>query len=283
MRFTDFAQAHGLVIYDLHPSDRIQRCPTIDKPHSKNGAWFWDGERGWCFAWDGEAKVQWFSTESKPWTEAEKAEWKKRRNGEREKVEANQKRAAQRAAVMIASAALSEHGYLMIKGFPQERGFVLDDTLMIPMRNVVTNEMMGAQSIKWDEQTRHYDKRMFPGMKAKGAVFRIGSKTAPETILCEGYATGLSIYQAVRSVGSAASVLVCFSAGNLEYVAPMVKGRAFVFADNDKSGTGERTAIATGFPYCMSDTVGFDANDDHIKSGLFVVSRKIMEMRHRAS
>ena len=279
MRFVDFAQAHGLIIHDLHPVTRIQRCPTIEKPHAKNGAWFWDGERGWCFAWDGEAKVQWFGSDSKPWTDEEKREWAQRRNGDRVKIETNQKKSAQRASALLETAKISDHGYLQIKGFPAEVGMVAHDALLIPMRNVSSNELQGVQSIAWNEPERTYDKKMFPGMKAKAGIFRMGNKTAPETILCEGYATGLSIYHAVRSVGFMASVLVCFSAGNIEHVAPMVKGRAFVFADHDKSGRGEQAAINTGLSYCMSDVVGQDANDLHIESGLFSVSRKIMEMR----
>jgi len=97
--------------------------------------------------------------------------------------------------------------------------------------------------------------------------------------LCEGCATGLSIYEALRLLRLDASVLVCFSDRNMTNVSGLVSGRRFVFADNDKSGAGLKAAIDTGLPYCMADTEGWDANDLHGRSGLMAVCKKIMEAR----
>ena len=49
MSFILFARAHGVDIEPskLFPSDRIRRCGTVEKPRSGNGAYFWDGQRGW--------------------------------------------------------------------------------------------------------------------------------------------------------------------------------------------------------------------------------------------
>ena len=60
--FVDFARAHGLAIDParLMAGERIRRCGTVDKPKSTNGAYFWDGSRGWVFNWSTEARVQWF-------------------------------------------------------------------------------------------------------------------------------------------------------------------------------------------------------------------------------
>jgi putative DNA primase/helicase len=281
MSFTLFARAHGVEIADLYPSDRIRRCPTTEKPRSTNGAYFWDGERGWVFAWDGEAKVQWYEDpQAKPWTEAEKAAWRAKRNAAGADIAKAQQRAAQVAAEMLRAAKPANHNYLHFKGFPDAQGFVAEDgALLIPMRGL-TGDLQGVQRIVWVEADRAYDKKMQPfGMKAKGAVFRMGDKTAPETFLCEGYATGLSIIAALRSVGLRASVLVCFSANNLATVAPMVRGKVFVFADNDKSEAGEKAALQTNLPYCMSPVVGEDANDLHVRAGLMAVCQQLMAVR----
>jgi len=281
MSFINFARAHGVEIQDLHPSERIQRCGTVDHPRSKNGAWFWDGARGWIFNWAAEARVQWFNDPAaKPWTDSDKAVWQAKRRAANTRQDAGQHQAAIRAAEMIRATKPGEHDYLHLKGFPLAQGMVTaDGALLVPMRSLQTNELQGAQLIRWLAAEREWDKKMIPGMKAKGAVFRLGNKAASETFLCEGYATGLSIEAALRRAGSGASVLVCFSANNMEYVAPMVKGRVFVFADNDKSGTGEKSAQATGLPYCMSETVGFDANDLHKKNGLMAVCQLLMKVR----
>lgn len=281
MSFHLFARAHGVEIGDLHPSERIQRCATTEKPRSKNGAFFWDGERGWVFAWDGEAKVQWYEDpHAKPWTDLEKAAWKAKRNAVGAEIAEAQRRAATKAAEMLRSAKPDNHNYLHIKGFPDAQGFVSEDgALLIPMRSL-TGDLQGVQAIRWVEADRAYEKKMQPfGMKAKAAVFRLGDKTAPETFLCEGYATGLSIVAALRSVGLRASVLVCFSANNLVTVARMVRGKVFVFADNDKSEAGEKAALETNLPYCMSPQVGEDANDLHVRAGLMAVCQQLMAVR----
>ncbi|NZA01200.1 hypothetical protein H0I39_04415 [Ottowia beijingensis] len=113
---------------------------------------------------------------------------------------------------------------------------------------------------------------MLRGMRAKGSVFRIGSPKARRTWLVEGYATGLSLHAALTLLRLPDAVLVCFSASNLKYVASVVHGVRLVFADNDASGTGERVARETGLPYCMAPVVGWDANDMHIKQGVFALA-----------
>lgn len=280
MSFINFARAHGVEIHDLYPSEKIRRCGTVDHPRSKNGAYFWDGQRGFVWNWAAEAKSQWFNDASaRPWTEADKAAWRAKRAAASAQQSDDHARAALRAAEMLRAAKPQEHNYLHIKGFPEAQGFVAaDGALLIPMRNVQTNDLQGLQVIRWVTEERRYDKKMIPGMRAKGAVFRLGDKGAPETFLVEGYATGLSVIAALRSVGLRASVLVCFSTGNLVHVAPMVKGKCFVFADHDESQAGEKAAQQTNLPYCMSPELG-DANDLHVMAGLMAVCAQIMAVR----
>jgi putative DNA primase/helicase len=104
-------------------------------------------------------------------------------------------------------------------------------------------------------------KKFLPGGKASGSVFVLGS--GMQTYYCEGYATGLSIRAALRSMYSTARVVVCFSAANLAKVA--VNG--FVVADHDESNTGRIYAEKTRLPYWMPPEVG-DANDYHQKHGV---------------
>ena len=62
-------------------------------------------------------------------------------------------------------------------------------------------------------------------------------------------------------------------------MASMIPGKKFVFADNDESGVGEAAAKETGLPYCMSPTVGYDANDEHKKNGVFSVIKIVVDMK----
>ena len=282
MSFVDFARFHGVDIDPgkLYPADKIKRCGTVERPNSDNGAYWWDGQRGWVMDWSGEARVVWYKDpHAKPWTPEEKLEWTLKRKTAASAKERSYELAAQRADVVLRSAKPEPHDYLILKGFPEHRGLVLDGALLVPMRNVVTNKIQGYQQIFWDEPARKWEKKMLPGMRAKNAVMYIGSREAPAAWLVEGYATGLSLLAALRSVGLHASVVVCFSASNLIAVADQIPGNRFVFADNDVSKTGENAAIQTGLPWTMADQVGYDVNDLHKNNGLFAVVAKIMAVR----
>lgn len=187
--------------------------------------------------------------------------------------------AADLSQKLIDACVMETHYYLNSKGLPDTSGLVADGVLVIPMRNLETNQLQGAQTIEWIAGERRWEKKMVFGMRAKGAVLRLGHKRAKETFLVEGYATGLSVEMALRRLRLDASVLICFSDSNLAHVAAMLTGRAFVFADNDVSGAGEKAAKKTEFPYAMSDTVGEDANDYHQRAGLMALCKKIMDVR----
>jgi len=280
MMFTDFARAHGVEIRELYASDRIRRCGTTEHPKSKNGAYFFDGQRGWVMAWDGEGAVCWFDDpNAKPWTDAEKRSWALKREAQRMSHQRANQAAANKAAELLRTATPGNHGYLQYKGLKESLGLCLPDgTLFVPMRDLESNELKGAQIIRFLPDERQWEKKMLYGMKAKGAVLRIGPKLPTASILCEGWATGLSIDLAVRQMGLRVCVLVCFSTSNLVHVAGKVAGRAFVFADNDASEAGEKAAQQTGLPYCMPPVLGWDANDWATELGLMPVCAAIMSI-----
>ena len=281
MTFTAFALSHGLLVGDVFASDKIKRCGTESHPRSDNGAYFFDGQRGWIFAWDGEAKTLWWNDQTAtPWTDAEKREWaNKKRQAEAERHQ-SQRRAALRAADLLKACRPDQHNYLRSKQLPDVLGLVNEShELLVPMRDVRNNDLLGVQIIKWLTDSREWSKKMLPGMRAKGAVLRLGSAKAGETWLVEGYATGLTVELALRRLSIQASVLVCFSANNMTHVAPLVAGRKFVFADHDQSGTGEACAKATGLPYCMAPNEGDDANDLYARAGLLAVCKLLMDTR----
>ncbi|WP_322040083.1 toprim domain-containing protein [Burkholderia diffusa] len=278
--FISFAAEHGVLINHLDDSGRIRRCPTTDHPRSKNGAYMFDGRRGWVMAWDGQGEVIRFNDpNASPWTDAEKRAWAQKRRASEKLAARRRQDAIRQAERLISTAVVAEHNYLHYKGLPEALGLVLpDNRLIVPMRSL-SGELRGVQSIWWDYDERKWCKKMIFGMSASGAVFRIGPTRATETILCEGYATGLSIDVAARQLRFNAAVLICFSDSNMAAVAPSVAGRKYVFADNDESGAGQQAAIKTGLSWCMSDRVGEDANDLHKRAGVMAVCKKLMEAR----
>lgn len=121
--------------------------------------------------------------------------------------------------------------------------------LIVPMRTLDSNQLVGVQGIRWLMDELAWQKKMIYGTRAKGAVFRLGSPRAPETWLVEGCATGLTLAMAMRQLSHKAQVLICFSASNLTHVAAQVRGRKFAFANHHRSGTGERAAHQAGIRF----------------------------------
>jgi putative DNA primase/helicase len=261
MTFLDFADSNGLIIDRLYQDGKWHRVPTKDKPRKRNGAYLFDGRRGVVKNWatmesfaswreDGVIRANVGERQIRDMSAAREAEARKHAQ------------AAQKAALALSNAELGGHAYLVKKGFPKAVGLVLDGNLLIPMRDYKTNAIVSLQSV-----TPEGEKKFMPGGRAKGAVLRLGPKASDWTWLVEGYATGLSVLEGIKAMYRNDAVLVCFSAGNLQYVAERIGGRRMVFADHDKSGTGQRVAEATGLPWVMSPIEGEDANDLHQRTG----------------
>jgi len=186
---------------------------------------------------------------------------------------------------LLKRATTGEHAYLAAKGFRGERGLCLrleagdwhrwgfrtepapehPLLLLLPMRDIETNAVVSAQFI---DVKGH--KTFLPGGQMRGTVLRLGR--GPESWLCEGYATGLSIRAALTALCRPGTVVVCWNAGNLPTVAEKLGGRRFVIADNDASGAGEKFAAATGLPWWQPPRAEgaktCDANDYHQSAGL---------------
>jgi putative DNA primase/helicase len=265
MQFDDFARIHGLIIRDVVYDGRPHRVPTEDHPRKRNGAYMCDGRSGWIQNWAlHERAIAW-----RPDRADVRPVAVPRRDSAAEARDEALRRARARAEAteIVKRCEYTSHDYLTRKGFPNERGLVdTDGRLVIPMRAV--SEYSTINSIQWIGEDG--SKKFLPGGIAKGSIFTMG--IGREHWLVEGFATGLSVREALRVLHRPARVVVCFSAGNLKHVASasaeIRAGRRFVIADNDESGTGRRVAEATGFKWAMPPEVGDDANDMHQKTGL---------------
>jgi putative DNA primase/helicase len=277
MDFHSFAASHGVMIDRL--GHGIQRCGTAEKPRSKNGAYFFDEGRGWVCNWQTDGEVHWFhDPASRPWTEEEKRQWRARRDMQRHEQERMWQEAAKKAKKMIDAAKQETHGYLIAKGFKSALGLVLDNELLIPMRNFSDKKLQSVQRIFLEDN--EWKKKMLANGKAKGGVFVIGR--GAQTFLCEGYATGLSISAACKAAALSHMVMVCFSASNMAEIGRRFTNSAFVCADNDASGTGQAAAQETRLPWIMPDKTGQDFNDLHQQEGIFSVVRKVLAVRQNA-
>ena len=293
--FIAFARIHGVEIApsQLCDSGKLKRCATTDHPHSKNGAYVWDGRGGFVWAWDGEGRaIGYNDPNARPLTPEDRAWLDAKRQVYRDERAHLQRRAAEWGGRMLALAKPGEHHYLHFKGLKTSQGLVLPDgELFVPMRDAATNALLGGQIVQWLPDEMRWEKKYLYGMRTKGAVLRLGARHAAETVLCEGYATALSVEAAVRQMKLNAAVLVCFSDHNLKVAAERTTGRRYVVADNDpiqadpvklKQNPGEqgqRAAAATGLGWAMPDAPGMDANDVHVAHGLMAVCALVMKAR----
>jgi putative DNA primase/helicase len=269
MRFEEFAAGHGLVI------DRVEygawkRVRTVDHMAKKNGAYIHKGN---------VAHVQNWATMDEPATWFPDADidikidhgYIARRSAEVARaLAAGRQKSANKAGWMLRQCTLEKHAYLDGKGFPDERGNVMQQDsggplLLIPMR--VAGKLVGLQTITTDGE-----KKFLFGQQTTGAEYVIDNKGRDWFV--EGYATGLSLRAALAALKIRYRVHVCFSARNLTKLASACP-RGIVVADNDASGTGKAAAEKSGLPYFLPPDVGQDFNDLHRGVGVFRASQML--------
>lgn len=273
--FLDFARSHGIIIHDYPPVGQWRRYPTEDHPRKRNGAVKYMGTHGFVqnhaidtvvSIWKHDSRDSLDQRQIRSSVLNAEAETRKR-----------QKEATQRAVRMLNDSGLSTHPYLAAKGFPDEQGNVLHiegkPVLLIPMR--MSGSLVGVQMIDAEG-----GKKFLFGQRTSGATFTFDNKGM--NILCEGYATALSVRMALKQLKQRYTLHVCFSAGNMLKVAEGLE-RGLVIADNDASGTGQGVAEKIGWPVWMSDEVGEDANDYHRRVGLFKFTQSLTQSIRRLS
>ncbi|MBN8292835.1 toprim domain-containing protein [Rhodobacter sp. NTK016B] len=248
-----------------------------------------DGESGVCWNWVTGEKLQ-FTTEGAGGAKRGK---RPARDHAAERAQAERRAEVAKTCERIVKAcAMEPHPYFARKGFPDERGLVIEDprhlfprddlgeamARALPETNgpllVVPGRIRGAvttiQFIAEDGT-----KKNILGGAMMGAVHRIA--VGPQTWVCEGIATALSVRAALRLLGARVTVLSAFSANNVAKVAKAIPG-AIIAADHDRPleqlgglGTGEFYARQTGHRWAMPPALG-DFNDYHQSEGLRAVA-----------
>lgn len=267
MQFLDFCRAHGILLDREPPIGVWKRYPTEDHPHKKNGAVKFMGDVAFVQNHATDVEISVWKAEGDTVVDRDRIR-RIAQQADRD-IREKQEQAAKKAAGILHNCQIGHHPYLESKGFAEEQGNIWkqgDELLLaIPMR--VGHRLVGCQIID-SEGT----KKFLFGQRTSEAAFTFDNH-GPH-ILCEGYATALSVKAAMKALKRRYTLHVCFSAGNMKKVAATLPG-GFVVADNDASLTGERTAKEIGWPYWMPDTTGFDANDVHQRDGLFKFSQSL--------
>ncbi len=202
----------------IYIDGQLHRFGTSEKPGDKAGWYilYGDGIPAGSFGdWRTGANHSWHSDIGRTLTEAETVEHQKKLNAMREAREAAEEKRYNEVARQAASLwnaaieAPANHPYLLQKGVEAYGLREHKGRLIVPVR---TPEAI--QSLQFIDSSG--SKRFLCGGKLRGGYFSIG---APKDIICicEGYATGASIFKATGY-----AVAVAFTAANLGLVAKIL-------------------------------------------------------------
>ncbi len=217
----------------------IHRFNTGSKPHRKNGWYilysdgmsagaFGDWSQGFTQSWSCKPKT--VMTDEERITHLGRIE-AIRRQRERYIERRQQFVAGQAIRRWDAATPCARHEYLTRKGI-QPHGIKLESSdLLIPLRDSA-GKVHSLQTISPDGS-----KRFMMGGRVKGCYYAIG-KPQGVLIVCEGFATGASIFECTGH-----AVAVGFNAGNLEAVAVALRRKypdytIVVAADDDDQTPG---------------------------------------------
>jgi putative DNA primase/helicase len=227
--FLNFVQANGIIVPDTFAAGRWIRCRTTNHPRKKNGSIKLadDGQVGWCQDYAVHTEpLMWRAGEDAPTAPIDRAEIARRQAARRAAlVEAT---LGARAYYANCAPLRDSHPYLSHKGLGVTGCVGLridaDGWLVIPM--LYNGKVLSIQRISPEGE-----KKFHAGATTKYAYYAIERPNATLTALVEGFATGLTIFQAIPTC----RVIVGFNAGNLPIVAERMErfGMGVVCADND--------------------------------------------------
>ncbi len=239
LSFEQAMRLAGLHPRDVVPDGKWRRCATDDHPKKRNGAYVLhpDG-RGFWRNWATDDGVSsWADDRTDRAIAVDPMVALRRRQRERE-ARLQSIRSA-RAFWNRARPLNRPHAYLERKGLSPFGCAGLrqhDGLLVVPV--MWKQSLISVQTITADGT-----KRFWPGAPVKAGSHCIDRPSAAITVLVEGLATGLAVYQSMRH----ARVVVAFDAGNLLPVVDLLRpsGSVVIAADNDH-GTQARRGFNPG-------------------------------------
>lgn len=226
---------------DIKADGQLHRFCNSDK-HRDQSAWYVfyaDGIPGGSFGdWRLGLKKNWHLKLNRPFNDLERTDYQKKIiqiQKVHETVDTQQALEAAKDAERVweqAKEPLPNHPYLHKKGIQAHGIREYKGQLVIPIQKGQT-----LQSLQWIQADG--TKRFLKDGRVQGGYFRlVGSREEDIICLCEGYATGASLFEATGY-----TVVVAFHAGNLQSVVQSIREqhphqRLIICADDDQSTPG---------------------------------------------
>ena len=287
--FRDAISAAGITPPDtIHDDGKRHRFSSNGRPRDESGWYILHGDdrpAGAFGCWRSQISATWKHDQPrKEFSLEERKAWAERKRQVEQAREAEIAEAAayaaKQAATEWASAGEGAHPYLERKQIQLIGARVQKDVLLVPMKHSA-RELVGLQRIYPDGS-----KRFIKGTPKAGAYTTLGTTARTGTVvICEGYATGVSIHMATGFC-----TVVAFDCGNLEAVARKIRAALpeamiVMAADDDAwtDGNPGRTAateaaraiggyVALPLWYGDRPEKHTDFNDLHCDEGLRAVA-----------
>lgn len=225
--------------------------------NGRAAGYFQDFKQGIKESWKADGKYQPLSDMQRRQFAIERQRQEAERNAE---DAAKHNAAADKARYIWNSSTLAtDHPYLNKKRVkPHGLRVGRNNTLIVP----IYDESKTLVNLQFISETG--GKMFLAGGKKKGCFSVIG-KPGEIIQICEGWATGASLYESTGHF-----TVVALDAGNLEPVAIVIRklypeSQIVICGDNDLSGVGQKAAkkaaLACGGKYILPPTLGHDFND----------------------
>jgi putative DNA primase/helicase len=238
--------SHGLQPPEYIEPGRFHRFPGQDKRRGNKAGWcvfFHDGTGGSFGDWSTGLNENWQAQRETPYTASERAEFRQRVAAAKaadkaERAVQHGKAADKAEAVIKSSKPAMFHAYLRAKKVLPMGILENSNQLVIPMQDI-DGKTWSFQTIKPDGT-----KLFMPGGRIKDCFYLIGGPVTEQVFICEGFATGASLFMHGDITGTSGQpVAVAFNAGNLKGVALAFRQKypainITIAADNDTETHG---------------------------------------------
>ena len=238
-------RADGLLIDTPIADGKLHRCPTADKPRSKNGAYIVHDDNyplTWWQNWATEITEKWYGKDETALTKKEKQEYARRMRELAKQAEAERNQRYEEAAIKARSIwekvkpAPETHPYLERKQVkPCFCRINQRRQLIVPIYDP-DGQLVNLQTILPVKPEDGSDKFYLTGGRKKDCycpIPAIHQETGGPLLIAEGYATAASL-----AMATGYEVWISFDAGNLKSVSNMARGKfperqIVICADND--------------------------------------------------
>jgi phage/plasmid primase-like uncharacterized protein len=272
IRFRDFAQSKGYTLpnnfkYSMGIGS-LQRFKDTNKRGNNTNLWLKNVDDNIYVLgdWATQEKYNYFDNDNKIYTDQEKKEYGRKLYQQKQQDIQNIKDKQilsndLQSYYLSLPLANNNHPYIIAKSINNHEVIKQDDDNKLVIPCIGTTKPFTGKLQTIQQIHSNGFKTLYKGANANGSYLVLNKSTNDSFIFVEGFATGMSVLQAVDNLKKIIvhnnqsielnydiSVIVCFNCNNLKSVVDFFYGlyplaEFNIWADNDISGVGEQKAL----------------------------------------